>query len=798
MPDLATLGLRVENGQAISELRQFDRAIDNTTRRTESLTRGLRTMAGYFGAGLIARAALQNIIEAQNVTAQLESAIRSTGGAAGRTVKQLGDYAIALQRTSTYSDDAIGSAQGLLLTFTKIRGTEFDAATKATLDLATAMGGDLKGAALQVGKALQDPDRGLQALTRSGVSFSEGQQKVIKALYDTGRVAEAQRLILKELEVQFGGSAAAARNTLGGALAGLQDEFSNLFEVSRDSSSGIIGAINSITDSIPEWEGKLDRFFGKIKEGFTGVKIGYLRDAADIQRVLAFFNEIDGAVFSKLPGKSGEIGRQQLEIAKRQRAEVARLEVEIANSLNDVGKGLFGDVSGSGSTVGRTVKSPFDPVVTDLDKIIDRLNKIKIDFSGNQGLLDMIGQGPIRINSVLGPQGPEYGPNGMSGDQIEARARAELNADIARSQRILAGETDKSGEKVSAFADIIGIASQTIEYAIVQRLGGGTLAGNLGGALGKSAANSLIKGNYSMSGLATGLATGGISIALAGLGAGLAQWADDMWDLSGAAAAAAKAMREQRKALEESLDVLQARARGEENSLGFQKSQAMLDFDKLRMQAREIARAGGERPWGDGGVGSELSKELARIALIEKEYVAMLEKERAIKQQFATEDLEVRFLRASGRNKEADIMERENRQAREIYEAEKAGFDAAYIARLREIHAIEDTATALDKLTTSVRNAPSGFKIESYINSFAEPRPWNQPPTTNIPYSPERPTGGIPKATTTTNTYTVTVKVDGAKNPRDTAVEVVKQLRALASETAGINSPLSQAIDYIG
>jgi hypothetical protein len=166
--------------------------------------------------------------------------------------------------------------------------------------------------------------------------------------------------------------------------------------------------------------------------------------------------------------------------------------------------------------------------------------------------------------------------------------------------------------------------------------------------------------------------------------------------------------------------------------------------------------------------------------------------------QSASEDLEVRALRAQGKDREAEIMERENRQAREVYEAERQNMGDAYIARLKEIHAIEDTATALDKLTTSVRNAPSGFKIESYINRFAEPRPWNQPPTTNIPYSPERPTGGIPKATTTTNTYTVTVKVDGAKNPRDTAVEVVKQLRALASETAGINAPLSQAIDYIG
>jgi hypothetical protein len=123
----------------------------------------------------------------------------------------------------------------MLLTFDKIRGVEFDRATQAVTDLAARMGGDLQGAAIQVGKALQDPTTGLTALRRSGVSFSESQIESSRALRH-GAGGEGQRVILKELEHQFGGSAAAARDTLGGALEGLKNAFGDLFEVTRGGS----------------------------------------------------------------------------------------------------------------------------------------------------------------------------------------------------------------------------------------------------------------------------------------------------------------------------------------------------------------------------------------------------------------------------------------------------------------------------------------------------------------------------------------------------------------------------------
>ncbi len=209
------------------------------------------TAALFTGLAFALRKVTNELIASQKAMAQQEAVLKSTGMAAGRTAQQLDKQAAALSRVTTFQDDAITSAQNLLLTFRNIKGTEFDETIKQVLNVATALGTDASTAALQLGKALQDPITGLTALRRSGISFSEAKKDVIKNLVETGRLAEAQRLILKELEIQFGGSAEAARNTLGGALTGLKNAWDDLFEVDRESTSGLIKLINYVAGQLP-------------------------------------------------------------------------------------------------------------------------------------------------------------------------------------------------------------------------------------------------------------------------------------------------------------------------------------------------------------------------------------------------------------------------------------------------------------------------------------------------------------------------------------------------------------------
>ncbi len=240
--DIATLGIVVKS-QGVKEaergLKGLEKQGADTERRASSLAAtfgraskaiGAAALAGFGVAAAGAALYIKNSIEAERVQAQLAARIKSTGMAARLSLGDLNKMAGALQAVTTFDDESIGEVQARLLTFTKVARDNFQRATEATLDLSTALGGDLNSAALQVGKALNDPVLGVTALARAGVQFSDAQKGVIKNLVETGRTADAQRIILRELETQMGGSARAARDTLGGAMAALKNSFDNLLE----------------------------------------------------------------------------------------------------------------------------------------------------------------------------------------------------------------------------------------------------------------------------------------------------------------------------------------------------------------------------------------------------------------------------------------------------------------------------------------------------------------------------------------------------------------------------------------
>jgi hypothetical protein len=166
-----------------------------------------------------------------SVFAQTQAVIESTGGAAGVTAQEMATLAGNLSATSgmsIFSDDAILGAQNVLATFTNIKEDVFADATLAITNMSQAMGTDLNSSAMQVGKALNDPIAGLAALSRSGVQFTADQEAMIKGMVEAGDIMGAQKIMLGELETQFGGSAAAAVNTFAGQQAVLQEKFNDV------------------------------------------------------------------------------------------------------------------------------------------------------------------------------------------------------------------------------------------------------------------------------------------------------------------------------------------------------------------------------------------------------------------------------------------------------------------------------------------------------------------------------------------------------------------------------------------
>ena len=142
-------------------------------------------------AGAI-RGGLDSLTEQGVVVAQTNAAIRSTKGAANVSATAIRDLSTALEAKSGFDDKAIQSGANLLLTFTNIKNAAgagndiFDQSTEALTNMARAMGTDVKSGAIKLGKALNDPVKGLTSLTKWGVMFTAEQKAEIQGIAGTG------------------------------------------------------------------------------------------------------------------------------------------------------------------------------------------------------------------------------------------------------------------------------------------------------------------------------------------------------------------------------------------------------------------------------------------------------------------------------------------------------------------------------------------------------------------------------------------------------------------------------------
>lgn len=167
----------------------------------------------------------------------VEAGLISTKNAAEKTIPELKKMAETLQKTTFFEDDSIlNNLTAQMLTFTNITGKNFDRAQKAVLDITAKLYGveaseeSLKGVSIQLSKALNMPTTGMNALSRSGIQFSAKQKAVIKTLAATNRLGEAQALMLKEIESQYGGTARALASTPFGKQKQILNEIGNRME----------------------------------------------------------------------------------------------------------------------------------------------------------------------------------------------------------------------------------------------------------------------------------------------------------------------------------------------------------------------------------------------------------------------------------------------------------------------------------------------------------------------------------------------------------------------------------------
>ena len=249
------------------------KSVDSKTSETEKLFKSLGgSIAGAFSIKAVsdfARKSAEAWRVQKEAVSVMNQVLKSTGAEAWTSSAELQEMAASLQDLTNYSADATISMQSVLLGFKNISGENFKHATKAILDMSTVMKYDLASSAQAIGKALDDPIRGLDSLSKQGFRFTEQQKQMLKAMVEAGDIAGAQKIILGELDGAFGGAAEAAadlgtqvKNSANNVLAGFGKVFSFLGE-----HSGALKLTKEALDAIADAFNNVERNAARLSGG---------------------------------------------------------------------------------------------------------------------------------------------------------------------------------------------------------------------------------------------------------------------------------------------------------------------------------------------------------------------------------------------------------------------------------------------------------------------------------------------------------------------------------------------------
>jgi len=284
--------------------------------------------------------AMQAAGEQQVLDAQQVALIEATGGAAGLTAAQLEEMRTALSQLTKVADESIERAQNLLLTFKGISDPQI---FQDTLEVAVNMGaifGDAGQAALQLGKALEDPVTQLTYLRRSGVSFSQAQIDMIRTLVESGRKLEAQREILRVLQGQFGDTAEAAGKTLAGAMQAVR----NAADDAKQAFGSWVGELPAARSFLADLEGGLravEAWFPKVSKRAGEARVEFQGIHGDADFVIKQLDAMAQKDLGNLPvtaealakhledaAKAADAANQRIDALARAQLELVQAEIE--------------------------------------------------------------------------------------------------------------------------------------------------------------------------------------------------------------------------------------------------------------------------------------------------------------------------------------------------------------------------------------------------------------------------------------------------------------------------------------
>ncbi len=298
---------------------------------------------------------LANISDDERKLGRLEALLKSTGGAAGFSAKQLADFAGEKEKATLFDAGDIQDASGALLGFTSIVGDMHKKVLALGIDMAEVMGGEVRGQVVALGKAFEDPINGLASLSKQGVKFTDDQKELIATLIESGEQLKAQDVLYEALKEQLGeGAAEGANNSLAGrmknarlAIKDLAVEFTNFVHAPELAAAGL-----DIFSERSEW------LINKLKD--LSPAIDAVRQKMLLQEQAELINKIKNPPNQPAFMNDGQYERLLLSY----RARLMTINQQIYNLQDSIDQA---DRDGFSGIKGITSGEP-TPLITDADK----------------------------------------------------------------------------------------------------------------------------------------------------------------------------------------------------------------------------------------------------------------------------------------------------------------------------------------------------------------------------------------------------------------------------------------------
>jgi hypothetical protein len=202
--------------------------------------------------------AIEEGLNAEQSQFKLANALRLTGDAANGALDEFQAFAKQVQRTTTFTDDAVIAAVGLAKSY-QLTNAEARRAVSVAVDLAAATGTDLDTAVVKV------------AQTFNGF-VDKSLSKVIPSLKNLSTEALIGGDALGLIEKRVEGTAEALSNTLGGSLTRARNSANDLFETIGKlftENAAVASGVRVIIDSLIALNDELEKNSSSLKQLVT-------------------------------------------------------------------------------------------------------------------------------------------------------------------------------------------------------------------------------------------------------------------------------------------------------------------------------------------------------------------------------------------------------------------------------------------------------------------------------------------------------------------------------------------------